>query len=145
MNTTFTKLHEVIENYKAAVYEKDVEKFVSAYSPNVHIYDCWDDWECTGVSQWKESVNQWFNGLKEEGVLLKTEFSDLVVEEKSDLAFVHSNVTYAAYNDSGEKLRQLSNRFTFGLKKENESWHIIHEHSSLPISTESGKGIFHLK
>ncbi len=145
MIARFTKVQDVIENYKSAVYEKDVEKFVSAYATDIQIYDCWGDWECKGVSKWKEAVNGWFNGLKEEGVQLKVEFNDLVVEETTELAFIHSNVSYTAYNGSGEKLRQMTNRFTFGLKKEKNYWIILHEHSSLPINMETGKGIFNLK
>lgn len=145
MNAEFTKVQDVIENYKEAVYEQDVEKFVSAYATNIQVYDCWQDWECKGISKWKEGVNDWFNGLKGEGVQLQVEFTDLVVEENAGLAFIHSNVSFIAYKGSGEKLRQMTNRFTFGLKKENNSWKIIHQHSSLPISMETGKGIFNLK
>lgn len=136
---------DVVENYKSAVYEKDVEKFVSTFASDFHTYDCWQDWECVGISQWTEIVKDWFNGLNEEGVLLKTDFDDVVVEENSNLAFIRCNITFAAYNESGEKLRQITNRFTFGLRKENESWTIAHQHSSLPISMETGKGIFNLK
>jgi ketosteroid isomerase-like protein len=139
------KVQDVLENYKSAIYEKDVERFVSYFSSNIHIYDCWADWECKGISQWREIVKEWFNGLIEEGVLLQTDFNDVVVEEDSNLAFVHCAVTFAAHNESGEKLRQMTNRFTFGLRKENESWIITHFHSSLPISMETGKGIFNLK
>lgn len=145
MNARFNKVQDVLENYKSAIYEKDVEQFVSAYASDIHIYDCWGNWESTGISSWKEIVNGWFNGLREDGVLLKTDFNDLVIEENSNLAFVHCAVTFAVYNESGEKVRQMTNRFTFGLRKENESWTIIHEHSSLPISMETGKGIFNLK
>lgn len=142
---SFAKVQDVLDNYKTAVYERDVERFVSAYASEVHIYDCWETWECTGVSQWEQSVSDWFNGLRDENVVLKTDFNDVVIEESSDLAFVHCAVTFAAYDASGQKkLRQLTNRFTFGLRKENESWTITHEHSSLPINMETGKGIFNL-
>ena len=145
MPVVLSKVQDVLENYKAAIYEKDVERLVSSFSPNIHIYDCWEDWECNGISQWKKIVKEWFNGLNEEGVLLKTDFDELVVEENSDLAFVHCAVTFAAHSNSGEKLRQMTNRFTFGLRNENDSWTITHSHSSLPISIETGKGIFNLK
>jgi ketosteroid isomerase-like protein len=145
MRVDFNKVQDVLENYKSAVYEKDVERFVSTYASDIHVYDCWENWECIGISKWKKMVEGWFNGLSEEGVLLKTDFDDLVVEENSNLAFVHCAVSFTAYNESGEKLRQMTNRFTFGLRKENESWTITHEHSSLPISMETGKGIFNLK
>lgn len=146
MTKGFLKVQDVLENYRTAIYEKDVEKFLSMYAPNVHIYDCWGNWESKGISSWKENVVDWFNGLSEDGILLNVEFNDLVVEEDSDLAFVHCAVTFAAYQeDSGEKLRQITNRFTYGLKKVNGSWVIAHEHSSLPISIETGKGIFNLR
>jgi ketosteroid isomerase-like protein len=140
------KVQDVLENYKKAVYEKDVEKFLSMYAPEMHIYDCWGNWEINGTSSWKKNVAEWFNGLSEDGVLLNVDFNDLVVEENSTLAFAHCAVTFAAHQEeSGEKLRQMTNRFTFCLKKANESWVIVHEHSSLPINMETGKGIFNLK
>jgi len=136
----------VLENYKRAVGEKDVEQFLSVYAPDVHIYDCWGNWEIAGASSWKHSVAEWFDGLKEEGAFLKVDFNDLVINESSDLAFVHCAVTFAAHDEkSGEKLRQIVNRFTFALRKVNEAWLIIHEHSSLPINPETGKGMFDLK
>ena len=145
MKYAFQTVQEVLDNYKSAIYEQDVEKFVSSFSPNIHIYDCWEDWECIGISPWKEIVKEWFKGLYEEGVLLKTDFNDLVVEENSGIAFVYCAVTFAAYNKSGEVLRQMTNRFSFGLTKKDESWTIAHSHSSLPISMETGKAIFNLK
>ena len=134
-----------MENYKNAIYKKDVERFVSTYASDVHVYDCWENWECNGISEWRKTVKDWFAGLIEEGVLLIVDFDDSAVEKDSNLAFVHCTVTFTAYNESGKKLRHMTNRFTFGLKKENESWTITHEHSSLPISMETGKGIFNLK
>lgn len=142
MRKEFKNVRDVLENYRSAVHEKDVERFLASYASDVHLYDCWGNWECVGISQWRESVREWFSGLEEEGVLLKTDFSDLVIEENSTLAFVHCNVTFAAFTKTEEKLRQMTNRFTFGLKNENGSWAIKHEHSSLPISMETGKGIF---
>ncbi|WP_449623149.1 YybH family protein [Robertmurraya sp. Marseille-Q9965] len=145
MSIGLNTVQDILDNYKSAIYEKDIERFVSTFASDIHIYDCWGDWECIGISQWEEIVKEWFNGLSEEGVLLKTDFADLVIEENSDLAFIHCAVTFAAHNESGEKLRQMTNRFTFGLRKENESWTISHSHSSLPISMETGKGLFNLK
>ncbi|KZE69156.1 hypothetical protein AWM68_02500 [Fictibacillus phosphorivorans] len=141
-----SKVQDVLENYKSAVYEKDAEKFLSIYASDVHIYDCWGKWESKGISSWRENVIKWFTGLSEDGELLKVDFNDLRIEEETNVAFVYCAVTFAAYKgDSGEKLRQITNRFTFGLKKVNESWFITHEHSSLPIDMQTGKGMFELK
>ena len=146
MKEGFFKVLDVLDNYKTAIYEKDVGKFLSMYAPEIHIYDCWGNWESKGISSWKENVVEWFNGLSEDGVLLRVDFNDLIVEENSNLAFVYCAVTFAAHQkDSGEKLRQTTNRFTYCLKKVNESWAIAHEHSSLPVNMETGRGIFNLR
>lgn len=132
MRGEFSEVQDVLENYKSAIYEKDVERFLSTYASDIHIYDCWENWESIGIAQWREMVKAWFNGLIEEGIFLKVDYNDLVVVENSNIAFVHCAVKFGAHNESGEKIRQTTNRFTFCLKKENESWTIIHEHSSLP-------------
>ncbi|RDI36435.1 YybH family protein [Falsibacillus pallidus] len=145
MEAVFTKVQDVLDNYQKAVHEQDVEKFVSTYAEDVHIFDCWGKWECEGAESWRASVVDWFNGLKAEEVTLKVLFSDTVIEESGELAFIHSNVTFAAHNAADEKLRQMTNRFTFGLKRADGEWKVTHEHSSLPISMETGKGMFNLK
>ena len=146
MTHVFSKVQDVLETYKTAVYEKDAEKFLSMYAPEMHIYDCWGKWEVKDLFSWKKNVAEWFNGLNEDGVLLKVDFRDLVVEEDANLAIVYCTVTFTAHKEeAGEQLRQMTNRFTYGLKKVNESWFIAHEHSSLPINIETGKGIFNMK
>ncbi len=145
MSINFNKVQDVLENYKSSVYEKDLEGFLTIYGPDIHIYDCWVDWESKGIFSWKETVEEWFNGLRADGVLLTVDFNDLVIEENVNLAFVYGSVTFSAQNvETGEKLRHLTNRFTFGLKKVNDSWIITHEHSSLPINKDTGKAIFNM-
>ena len=146
MYNNISSVQEALERYKEAVVEQDVEKLLSAYSSDIHIYDCWGRWECKGKNAWSESVTEWFNGLKEEGVKLQVVFNDLVIEEGENTAFSHCALTYAAYNvEKEEKLRQITNRFTFCLKKANGFWLITHEHSSLPIDMQNGKGMFNLR
>ena len=66
------------------------------YAPEMRIYDCWGNWEVKDLSLWKNNVAEWFNGLNEEGVLLKVDFHDLVLEEDISLAFVYCTVTFTA-------------------------------------------------
>ena len=37
MTVGFHRIQDVLENYKCAVYEKDVERFLSAYDLEVHM------------------------------------------------------------------------------------------------------------
>ncbi|MDP4551927.1 nuclear transport factor 2 family protein [Alkalihalobacillus macyae] len=146
MTIGISTVQDVLENYKSAVYEQDAEKFLSTYAADIHIYDCWGKWESRGISSWRQNVIEWFNGLSEEGDVLKVDFDDLTIEENTNVAFAHCAVTFVAYREKPEeKLREMTNRFTFGLRKVNESWLITHEHSSLPIDMKTGKGMFNLK
>lgn len=138
----FTEVRDVLNNYRDAVYEKDVEKFLSGYAPDVHVFDCWQEWQYNGVEQWKTVVDEWFGGLLEEGVLLRAELHDESLKESEGLAHVHGSVSFTAFDKAGKELREIKNRFTFVLEKAGGSWHITHEHSSLPISTEDGKVVF---
>jgi len=146
MSQLFSTVQEVLENYKTSIFERDVEKFLHSYSENIHLYDCWGKWECNGLWEWRKAVESWFQELSEEGVDLIVTFSDMSIEEGKSVAFAKCAITFSAYTQSSsEKLRQITNRFTFGLCKMNESWQIVHEHSSLPIDSATGKGMFHLK
>lgn len=146
MYKKISTVQEALERYQEAVNEQDVEKLLSAYSSDFHIYDCWGSWECKGKNAWSDSVKEWFSSLKEEGVKVQAVFNDLVIEEGENTAFSHCALTFEAYNiKKEEKLRQITNRFTFCLKKANGSWSITHEHSSLPIDMQNGKGLFNLR
>ncbi|MEK6190266.1 MAG: nuclear transport factor 2 family protein [Carnobacterium alterfunditum] len=123
----FSEVQDVLDTYRTAIQEKEIEKLLSLYDAEIHIYDCWKSWESEGLSSWKASVSNWFNGLREEKVLLKVTFDDVVIEQTSSLAFVHCAVTYTGYHEeSGVQLQQTTNRFTYGLKKATDSWSILH-------------------
>jgi hypothetical protein len=62
MSEGIGSIQEVLENYRQAVNKRDSDAFLSAYSTDVHIYDCWGSWECKGKDAWRENVLNWFNG-----------------------------------------------------------------------------------
>lgn len=146
MTGKYHKVQDVLDTYKSAIYKQDADKFLTIYNPDIHIFDSWNHWESKGIAAWKENVAEWFNGLDNENILLEVDFNDVVITEDEKAAFVHCAITFAAKDeDSGETLREMTNRFTFGLKKDSDSWSIAHEHSSLPIDMDTGKGIFDAK
>ncbi|MGE6414022.1 YybH family protein [Planococcus kocurii] len=138
----FTDVQDVLQNYRDAVYEQDVEKFLLSYAPNVHVFDCWEEWEYHGIEQWSTMVTEWFRRLAEEEMKLGVEIHKEAGKENAEMAYVHGSVSFAALDQTGKELRKMSNRFTFVMEKIDDSWRIVHEHSSLPIDMESGKAIF---
>ncbi|AYC30567.1 YybH family protein [Paenisporosarcina cavernae] len=138
----FSTVQEVLENYKAAAEAQDVEQFLTNYNEDIHLFDCWGSWECKGKENWRSSVTAWFSDLENEGVDLRVSFTDSKIDEGTDVAFARCNVTFAGHKRlDGSKLREMTNRFTFGFRKIENEWKIVHEHSSLPIDLETFKGM----
>lgn len=129
----------IMNNYCESAQTKDLALHLSLYSDDVYLYDCWDTWEIKGKEALSESVEDWFDGLVEEEVNLKVQFIDPIFESTDSLAFIHSEVLFTAYDKDNYELRHISNRFTFNLKKMNNEWKIIHQHSSLPINPSTAK------
>ncbi|SDG73390.1 conserved hypothetical protein [Planococcus glaciei] len=138
----FATVQDLVANYTEAVYEGDAEKFLSAYAPDVCIFDCFEQWEYTGIEAWRAFVTEWFSGMEQEGAKLRAEVESQGAKEYGDSAHVHCIISFAALDQSGKQLRKTKNRFTFVLEKVDGSWRIVHEHSSVPVHMEDGRAIF---
>lgn len=136
---------ELLDNYQTAVNEQNVDKFISMYDTNVHIFDSWSKWNIIGKDTWQKHVEDWFSVLKRDNSTLRVSYEDLVIYQENELTSIHVNIRFAEFNSNKIEFRHLTNRFTFILKKIDSKWYIVHEHSSLPISPDDGKGIFDLK
>jgi ketosteroid isomerase-like protein len=131
---------QVLDDYKAAVFAKDVDSFVALYDADVSVFDMWRVWSYKGIAVWREMAAGWFGSLGTERVIV--DFSDVQRIVAQDLAVVHAFVTYKAVTADGVDLRSLDNRLTATLRQKSDGWKIIHQHTSLPIDLETTKGIF---
>jgi ketosteroid isomerase-like protein len=131
---------QVLDDYKAAVFAKDVDSFVALYDADVLVFDMWRVWSYKGIAVWREMAAGWFGSLGTERVIV--DFSDVQRIVAQDLAVVHAFVTYKAVTADGVDLRSLDNRLTATLRQKSDGWKIIHQHTSLPIDLETTKGIF---
>ena len=131
---------QVLDDYKAAVFAKNVDSFVALYDQHVSVFDMWGAWSYTGIASWREMVVTWFDSLGTERVIV--DFSDAQTTVAQDLAVIHAFVTYKAVNADGADLRSLDNRMTVTLRRKDDAWKIIHEHTSSPIDFDTTKAIF---
>jgi len=138
-------VQDVLDQYKLAVYNQDINLFMDLYDDSIHIFDSWNTWEIKSKSEWRKVIENWFNGLKRDGSTLKISFEDSVINEDTNVAFIYSSIRFSEYNSHNIEFRHLTNRFTIGLKYIDDKWIIVHEHSSLPIDSDQGVGLFNLK
>jgi ketosteroid isomerase-like protein len=133
-------LRQVLDNYKAAVYAKDVAAFLALYDDNVRVFDMWGAWSYDGIAAWRGAVAAWFDSLGVERVAV--EFGQAQARTAPDLAVVHVFVLYRALGADGQELRSMTNRMTLALRQTAGQWRIVHEHTSSPVDHDTAKAIF---
>lgn len=131
---------QILEVYRSAVYAKNVDAFMALYDDQVTVFDMWEQWSYRGAAAWRGMVEGWFGSLGTERVVV--DFLETESNQTDDMAVIHTLVVYKGVSAEGEALRAMQNRMTCVLKKQGNSWRIIHEHSSGPASFETGKVIF---
>ncbi len=141
MNDSKDKAANVLDRYRAAVFDKDVEGMLALYADNVRVFDAWNVWEYDGAPAWRLIIEQWFGSLQDEAV--EVGMADVRTDEGSDLAFISAVVTYTAVSEKGVALRSMQNRLTWALMRREGTWRIVHEHTSAPIGFEDLKAIIH--
>jgi uncharacterized protein (TIGR02246 family) len=132
------EINLLLDTYKNAVFQKDVEAFCSIFDDNVLIYDMWQ-WSYNGLLSWRQMAEKWFASLGTEKVLVV--FDDIQVHSTDQMASACAYVKFAAVSESGQELRHLYNRLTWVLQKKDGGWKIIHEHTSGPVEHSTLKVI----
>ncbi len=133
----------LLERYANAVYNKDVESFISIYDNNVLVYDTWEEWIKKDVKEIKSMATEWFDSLGNEKV--KVEFTEVRVLESADQIVWIGEFKFYGLDQEDQILRNISNRWTWVLKNFNGTLKVVHEHSSLPINMEKFIGILKIE
>jgi len=132
------EIESLFETYKKAVFEKDVEAFLSIFDGHVRVFDMWE-WTYEGLIPWRKMVEGWFGSLVTERVVVT--FDDVEVQATGDMAVASAFARFAAIAENGEELRYLQNRLTWVAQRKEGVWKIIHEHTSGPVDGETMKVI----
>lgn len=117
------QIRAVIADRAAAMHDRDAERFVSHYAPQITKFDLAPPLAYQGPeARDAEALRAWFGSHP--GGPVGYEIRDLAVTVGDDVAFCHS-------------LTQLGGalwfRSTLGLHKIGGAWRITHEHSSTPF------------
>jgi ketosteroid isomerase-like protein len=130
---------QVLDLYKAAVFQKNVEAFMAIYDEDVQVFDMWASWSLRGANAWRAMAVGWFSSVGDERVVVGA--NAVHTTRNSDLAIGHAILTYTALSAEGKELRSLNNRVTAGLKRSGGCWKIVHQHTSAPVDFKSMKAI----
>lgn len=129
----------LLETYKTAVLQKDLQAYTSIFDDNIRVFDMWQQWTHDGLATWSEMAKGWFASLGTDKDVVT--FNDIQIEKNAELAIITAIAKFTAVSEKGEALRYLQNRFTWVARKKGSTWKIIHQHTSSPIDFETMKPI----
>ena len=130
------EIESLFETYKNAVFQKDVEAFLSIFDDRVRVFDMWE-WTYDGLTPWRDMATGWFGSLGSERVVVA--FDDIQIEAAGEMAAASAFVRFSAISEKGEELRYLQNRLSWVLRRQGGEWKVVHEHTSGPVDGESMK------
>ena len=134
-----SEVESLLAAYGKAVFEKDLEAFLSLFDEDVRIFDMWGRWSYDGLAAWRDMVMEWFSSL---GVLRdRLSFEAVEYLSSGDLATVTAIARFAAVSPEGDELRFLHNRITLVLRRQSGGWKIVHQHTSAPVDGETLKAM----
>jgi len=124
-------VNELLGAYAAAVGAKDGEAFLALYADDVRSFDLWGVWSYDGKDALRAMVEEWFGSLPDDEVVA-VKFDEVRAETREGLAAVSAFTTFAAISPDGTELRSMNNRLTWILRRDGDTWKIVHEHTSAP-------------
>ncbi len=130
-----------LDNLVAAIQAMDLERVKSIYAPDIVSFDVQPPLQVVGRDAKSRNWVEVFTAFQRP---VDYEIRDLTIEVDGDLAFLHSlnrlNGTLRNGKRSGFWVRA-----TACFRKIDGSWLIAHDHVSVPLDVQSGRGLVDLE
>jgi ketosteroid isomerase-like protein len=121
-------LRNRIADLAQAIRDKDIERLMAFYAPDVLVFDVLPPLDTRGVGAYRQNFERWFASV--EGPL-SFEFKDLRVVPGEFTAFCH----YLALVVAAKQDKRKSGYWVRGttcFERRNGEWVVTHEHISMP-------------
>nr|WP_297525319.1 nuclear transport factor 2 family protein [uncultured Roseateles sp.] len=128
-------VHTFLRDYAAAVFDRDLQRFVDLYAEDVQVFDSWDRWEFAGREDWAGMIAGWFAGIQD--VRVRVTAKDVKTWHDAHVAGGSATLAFAALDADGQPLRSTENRLTVLLRNEGGTWRVVHQHTSVPVDFQS--------
>ena len=135
-----TEIQMLIDTYRQAMSDKDVEKIMALYGDSIVAFDAVQALQFvdkTAYRQHWQACMQMCPGPHD------FEFQTPTINVAEDVAFAHWLAKCGGTNEQGE-LQSSWMRATAGYRRINGQWRIVHEHWSAPFDPASGAALFDL-
>jgi uncharacterized protein (TIGR02246 family) len=135
------KIRRMIDEWVAAVKDKDVDRLMTLYSSDVVVYDVPAPLQQKGADAHRQNFETWFAGMPG---LTTSAIRDLRIVAGEHIAFAHCLNHISNAPPNGKTAVDNWVRVTVCFEKIGNEWKVTHEHISMPID-ETGRGATNLK
>ena len=122
-----TQIRQLIEDWAAAVRNKDIEKILAHHASDIVMFDVPEPFKSVGIDEYHKTWDLFFKYTRQ-GVF---DIQSLKIFADENVAFCFAEMKCSDKSDTPDFV-DLYFRLTIGLKKINNQWTIIHEHHSVP-------------
>ena len=134
-------IKKVIDDFFAALCEKDVKRMISHYAADAILFDVKPPYQVKGAIAWK---HLWEACIGYFPPSFGVELRDLVIHVGGDVALSHYLFRLTGTKPD-DPAAQTYIRTTAGYKRINGKWKIVHEHGSVPFNPHTRQVVFSLE
>ena len=133
-----TAIRAMLEDWLAAVRERDLDRICAHYDPEVVAYDAITHLRLSGVDAYRR---HWQDCLAMCDGPMNFRFRDLTIAACGDVAFGHALVDCGGTGPDGKEESHWT-RMSAGYRKREGGWRIVHEHFSAPFDVQTMKVLY---
>ena len=135
------QIRQRVHDFAKAFRAKDIDGVMSVYAPDIVSFDLVPPLSYVGAEVYRQPWEATFEAYQDP---IDYEVHDLHITTNHDVAFSYSlNRMRGTLKDGQQTDFWL--RWTACYRKIDGNWLIVHEHVSVPVDLESGKGSLDLK
>lgn len=138
---TEEKIRQMIDEWVSAVKDKDVDRLLTLYAPDVVVYDVPAPLQHKGADAHRQNFEKWFADMPG---LTTSAIRDLRIVAGENIAFAHCLNHISNAPPDGKTPVDNWVRVTMCFEKLGTEWKVTHEHISMPID-DAGRGATNLK
>lgn len=137
-----TEIRERIGDLVAAIRTKDLNALQKIYAPDIVTFDVAGPLQRIGIAG---KLQNWEEAFSMFQAPLGYEIRDISIESGGDIAIAHGFGRLSGKMKNGQPAGGFWVRFTASLRRIDGTWHIAHDHASVPLDMASGKASMNLE
>jgi uncharacterized protein (TIGR02246 family) len=135
-------IRERVDSLVEAIQAMDLEALAQIYAPDIVTFDVQGPLQRVGF---EGKRGNWVEAFAAFQAPLGYELRDLAITSSGDLAVAHGFGRLSGTMKNGTRTDGIWVRFTACLQRIDGRWLVVHDHASVPLDLETGRGLVNLE